>query len=265
MIDDKHLQLMNRVVEGTGSDDDRAALEKLLAENQEARSCYEDLKIAMGALERVRPAETPSDLKGSIMRAVRRSRRVQTAAVPRWTLTDSLRRLFSLSHGLSFVAGAAAALLAFSLWIGQPTSGPSLDPSHLTGTIMLDGISEGLAALDRDTFNLDGVVGSIETRVTGSVLLIDIEARSTAPNEIILEFEPEQFRYAGFRQLGHPESRVTARDGQVTMNLAADHHYTLFFDVLVDAPTEAVSCRVCSEGLIYEEQLETRPRPEHKK
>ncbi|MBU8932671.1 MAG: hypothetical protein KOO62_01565 [candidate division Zixibacteria bacterium] len=267
MIDDKIVELMNKVIDGSGSADDKEDLEKHLAENAEVRKYYDDLKATVCILDQVGAVEPPSNLKSNVMHSVRQHYQTNSReeSSPRQTIVEIVRSVLNPRYGLSFAAGAAAALLVFSLWTGSSLEGMKMDPSHLAGTLMLDGISEGLVALDRDAFDLDGVSGSIESRVTGKALLIDIKALAVRPNEIILEFDPEQYRFDGFRQHDNPESQIAVKSGLVTMNLVAQHQYTLIFEVLVDEPTETMNCRVCSEGLMYEEQLETRAQQKKNK
>ena len=71
MIDEKYLELIQADVDGELPEQHRAELSRHLLANPEARAAREELKRLCGLLDSVPKVEPPSDLKASILGAVR--------------------------------------------------------------------------------------------------------------------------------------------------------------------------------------------------
>lgn len=203
MIDPKTIELMNRALDGVATEPERADLDRALTASPEARSHYEAISRLVRRLDAVEMIDPPSELHHKIVAAM--SAVEPTRAVPHTSHAGHehehgfaawLRHAFSppgLRYGATFGLGLAAGLV---ILLVLPT-GPSVDPSHVSGTISTPprttgsmpvsvpeaGVSGSVAVLDR------GSVTQVRLKVDGGGVewVFDVPDRDEPNQSVVLK------------------------------------------------------------------------------
>jgi anti-sigma factor RsiW len=124
--------LIQRVLDGDGSAEERTRLDARLASDPRARSRYDDLSRVFQALSAVQVEEAPSGMRDDVLRSIREAALAKTrdtaragVAVPAVRAPRAGRPAFSwLRLALPIAGGAVAAVVLFTTIGGPPWRAP---------------------------------------------------------------------------------------------------------------------------------------------
>ncbi|MBV8145231.1 MAG: hypothetical protein JO184_09515 [Gammaproteobacteria bacterium] len=179
MIDDQRMSLIHAELDGDLSNEQRAALARLLLADPEARALREELRGLCGRLDAVGAIEPPPHLKDSILQRlppVPRAASYRKASLGRWRL-----------------AAMVAGLLTAGTIIYETMQGPAPGTREISGTLAAD------AQTALDSVALDG--GRVTGRATlyrdKTGLAVGLEVSASEPVDLIIASGGHSFRING--------------------------------------------------------------------
>jgi len=222
-------RILNDVLDGVATPEDIARLERLLDQDPTARARYQDLETVFRALKQAGVEEPPAGLRSDILRAVRggpaptRARGLGFARI-----RDLLWTRPVPAFAFTFVAGAAAGLLAFTLVAGTTRSRDAGLP--VTGTMLPAAPAGGFERVGHLRLAAGDAEVAVETTRRGARIEAAIDARSPVPFGIELEYDPGALRLAGLDWSGPQPGRTELDPGHLQLEPQGNVHYRLHFE-----------------------------------
>ncbi|HXV12681.1 MAG TPA: hypothetical protein VEC56_00615 [Candidatus Krumholzibacteria bacterium] len=191
MIDPKHIELMNRVLDGAATEPERADLDRILTSSPEAHAHYDHLRRLVSRLDSVPMVDPPAELYPRVVSAVdasgiRHARSHEEHGFWAW-----LRHAFAppgLRYASTFGLGLAAG--AFVLALVRP--GTPVDPSQVSGTLANPGATGSMPVAVPEA----GVWGSVAVVDRGPVTQVHLQVDGQGGTEWVFDVpnraEPSQ-------------------------------------------------------------------------
>ena len=173
-IEQETIDLINAEIDGTISAEERASLDRLLAESAEIRALRDDLGRVCASLDNLALLDPPVELAAAILQRTQQSSK--SAAGDRG-IAEWLAGIFSVPvvrYGLSFATGV---IVTFSLLSSDQASREAFDDvTNLVGTMSAErGASEPLTTEDSLSLALSELAGSVDLRSSGSLMILDFD------------------------------------------------------------------------------------------
>lgn len=223
-IDDKTRALINAEIDGSNSAEDSALLDRLLADDPEARKYRDELAALCGELDDLDSEAAPSSLQTSVLAGIQG--REKPATQPAWqqAFLDWLG-MPALRYAVSFGAGV---ILTFTLVSsGQISERAFDDVTGLVGTI--SGVERTDAqAIDRFQVSLNELSGTVNLSRAGRIAIVDFDLSSRLPIEIVAEFNNRNIWFNGFAQLESTGTSVAAESGRFTVRMQGQRRYAVY-------------------------------------
>jgi hypothetical protein len=215
MRDDRLNELLNAELDGELDAAGRTELEQLLSGSPEARARRDELRRVVDALSHLKPVEPPSDLRESVLSALRpggakvvpfRGTRVQ----PRW-----------VPYAGALAAGVALGAISLSLY-NAPRS--EFDAASLAGTMADPEHRSPGQLLDRVDLRANGLRGSASLHEADGLWVVEFDLQSDAPVEVIATYDGTLVRLQGFVRPAPTSEAVLAGPGRLSfVNEGAQH------------------------------------------
>jgi len=205
-------EIMDRVLDGTASAEERDALQRRLESDPDGRRTMTEWEAMFEKLRAVPPADPPPGLRHSIMRAVRTESAPQSGWRAAWASLVGRRPQLALAYATAFgvVAGSVISLSAIGVMDrdrGAPVSGTMAPPAH-----------PAPAVIERVPMRIpDAQVGLMTTRA-GEDVGLGLQARGAEPLTFTITFDPAELRVAGIAPLDDPGTRITVDAGRLEVS-----------------------------------------------
>ncbi|HEY2954128.1 MAG TPA: hypothetical protein VGK89_02625 [Candidatus Eisenbacteria bacterium] len=221
-------RLMNDVLDGVATPEERALLERHLETDPAARARHRELQGVFELLARVPMEDPPPELRTEVSLALAASSRTHGPArrAPAWT--ESMRAAFVRRPGLGAASAFAAGALAVAIAVLALTRslGPAAPGLPVSGTMARPAPGPE-SLLDTREARVEGATFTITTRRGGDPWTVELAVRAAAPTEIELEFDPERLAVEDVHWSAPAE--VHATPGRVRLGAGADVRYRLAF------------------------------------
>jgi hypothetical protein len=211
MNTDRLERLAHDELDGTATTSQIAELKAMLAQSEEARIRYEEIRQVFQFLGDQRPLEPPSSLKTSVLAAVRE----QAAPAPR---IGALGRVKPLGYVCAFAAGA---LVVLALTSGAHFAGARGDAAISGAMTPVRG-----RALDRQTVEWSGGSAECATWRSGDRVTAILTIRGGQWTEMDLAFDPALVSVVQARPprtariwMAPGRVRLAGRDGECALEL----------------------------------------------
>lgn len=255
-IEQETIDLINTEIDGTISAEERASLDRLLAESAEIRALRDDLRRVCAGLDNLAPLDPPAELADIILQRTQKSS--GTVAGDRG-IAEWLAGIFNIPavrYGLSFATGV---IVTFSLISSDQASREAFDDvTSLVGTMSADrGETGPLTTEDSLSLALSELAGSVDLKSSGSMMILDFDLISEHPVEIVATFDDRDIWFNGFAQLESQGTSVAAASGRVTVRMEGQRRYAVYFH---NASKDAATVRlqfVATDGVFHEGELST--------
>jgi len=221
-IDPKHVELINADIDGEISSADKTELEAILADNPEVQSLYAELSALGESLDSIPDLDSPPHLKHAILASIPQPQPSQGNNGSRF-----LQGLFAapaLKYAATFAAGA---ILTLSLVSSDRASQRAFDDvTGLVGTIS-DPVPGG-PGVHTTQINRKEVAGTVTTRSSGPILIVDFDLVSSGPIDIVASYSDRTIWFNGFAQLESSGASISVQSGRVTMQIDGKRRYAVF-------------------------------------
>jgi len=224
-LTDEQLELIHRAIDGETTAEESGRLRDLLAADEEARRCHDELRGLTHRLKHIEPVDPPSDLRADILRSIRRGVRPE----PGGTRVGAIRRLVDLlrpGHAYAFATGLAAGIVLLAFLSADQM--PELDESLASGTLLRPAPSAHVETLDRVQLDSVGARGLVVARRANGTVWLDIDVVSEETVELELEPGDGSWSPLGFEQL-QPGADVTMLANRLSVRHRGENHYRIAF------------------------------------
>jgi hypothetical protein len=268
MSDDALDQLMQLVLDGEATPDERARLERAMAERPEVAARFDDLKSVFEALGAVRMAEPPEDLTSDIERALeeeaseqRRPHAIELdepiangrGLLDGWM--SALRHRPAPALGLALVSGAALGAVVVAAVTGILGVGAN-DP-RVAAQMGPVPVAEVLA-IDRRSMEAGGAKLAIDARRGASTLECELVVTATGPAEVEVAYDPARQRLVGLELPRPRDSRFLHEPGRLWFQPEGNARYLVRF-AESGTSTELFRVTLKSKNVFVEEVIGTKP------
>jgi hypothetical protein len=249
MIDEQHVELINKELDGLNTESESKELEQFLSENHEALQYYEELLLAASALKRIEQVEPPSFLKTHILNAVKALPAPIRSGIG-WInrVVDLFRQRPIARYAVVFASGLCVGILI--LVLADPWQQDELpDASKVSGSMVLPTDLSRLQKIDSVALDGSGFRSVFKTlRGDGN---ITVECAVSASDNLRLELsaDPEELKFVGVNRLGGTDNDVMATGGRVIFTGTKSEHGLITFAQVV-SPQQPIEVRVYKGGTV---------------
>lgn len=190
-------ELLQQEIDGANTEAESVELRALVERDAAARLELEQLRRLAATLDRVEPLEPPPGLRREILDILGRRRGARSGLVGRLFGTGA-RSGAGLRYAYAVAAGALLGVLGYHAVSGGFSTG-KLNGDDLVGTI--GGTrQQSTIPLTQLNFDVEGAHGSAAVLPAEGGFDIRVAVDSADPLEVVLEFDPGQLGFVGFRQ-----------------------------------------------------------------
>ena len=230
-MDDQHLELIQRQIDGDNSPEESAALEAFLNGNPDAKALHDDLSHVAGMLDGVEAREPPSHLKQAILDALPQAHHAKPQRKERFNpmtaLIDGMRAKPRFAFAYTFGLGLVVGLVGYAIASNASQPLPA-DASGLQGALIGQGPALDIPEVDEVPIEASGVVGTVKVRAGPDLVVVELALEVQETVEAKLTFDEEAFSLRAFSQLNDgPETSVSAAPGIVRLTTSGGN--THFF------------------------------------
>lgn len=189
MIKQHYFELMNRDIDGAISPAEQVELRKYLAENEEARSFYNELVVTSAKLRKVRQVEPPATLKESIMAALPAAHRARASVrQPKRDFWATAGNWLFPSPSATLAVGVVAGALVMFFTINVLDGTHAVTDSQVGGT-MLPNATTTMQLVNRQTITAGTASLVIESRRRDADIAVSVQVSTTEPSSVHLSFD----------------------------------------------------------------------------
>jgi hypothetical protein len=202
MVDEKYIEIMNRRIDGVATNEEIDILDEYLAKNEEARIHYDNLRRVAETLDNVEKVEAPADMKSNILNSINANQK-PARVVQRYGMRDLISVVsnwIEYKTAVSFAAGAVAAVLVAALYLGGVDKITSQDERWMTGSMVVENISDETVLLEESYFDINKVGGSVNLKRVGDIFTIELDIEADIKAGVMISFDQDQLAVAGFEQ-----------------------------------------------------------------
>jgi len=191
MLQERIINLINEELDGELSAADRAELEAVLQDSEEARAMREELQRLGTWIGSMPEVEPPANLREQILAGVPLPRSQFRPSISFGSLFASFQ---PAQAGLAFAAGL---LLAVGYYELSPAHRESADPSQMVGTLIAGKQPAAVARVETLAIRESGVKGTISLRKSGSFQILDFDLDSQHTSEVEISFAGAGLSFGG--------------------------------------------------------------------
>ena len=156
---------------------------------------------------------------------------------------------------LAFAFGLIIGFFTYSFVTDLPPN----NNSNLIGTILLNGTDAKFKPADQAEITLPEINGTVSTQYAENIVLfrIDLTSDSEIEVEVVVEFDGNDLRFAGFRAQKYSGGQINVGSNELKVVNKGLHKYILVFEDQTPLVSQ-FSVRIFAEKLLYEKNLTTR-------
>ena len=252
MMDDRFERLVQDELDGVATPEDSAKLRARMDGDPAARGRYEEMRSLFGAIDQVGTEDAPVGFRDQVLRSIESG-----WAAPETGWVGTLREVLRRRPALRLVVPATA--IAAALLITLVTRGPDQGPAgpSVTGTMMP---SPGLVTLlDEETLDVSGARATLEARRMDRGVEVDIEAHSTLPVTLTVDFDERSYHDATFRRMGAWAADVHLSPTRLVIRGSGDLRYRLQLQGSGTGPSPLRATLASSSGSVTRSIQTLRP------
>ena len=258
MTEEKFIELVNKEIDGLNSPRESEELKVYLQSNAEARELSQDLLKLSTVLSRVEEVDPPHSLTSDILRAVRTSgkRSSSEPTFVRW-IKELVESRTTFQYAYVFSAGLILGIALYSLVGVHPSTSGVADPSSLSGSIIINSaaypFTEGPGY--QFTVEAESVSGSIVTKRSENLAVIELDIQSAGQVEVAIQFRPETLRFKGFSQSQPATGSRSVEESSFRLTTQGNNRYILAFERLTKDPSEVAVTVVRNSTELHRQSL----------
>lgn len=252
MVDRRYIELVNKWLDGELADEERADLDRYLAESRDALELQDDLTALeemLGKLDRVDP---PRELKGRILSLIDQAKYVPASSRAKksriWRLQPNLK------YAYSFAAGLIIGVAVYALTTGTFTPGNDADLSRLTGTIIAGEKIDDVRPGGRREFAGSGFQGMLRAEFGKTLILVSVAIETDREVELVMGFDPEAVSFHGYQQSEAQDGDLHTASGALRLAHMGENEYTFIFHRRPGHATD-LTFAIHAGGVLYEDHL----------
>lgn len=163
MISDDQRDLISAGAEGKLNELQRPQLDRIIAENDEAKLLYHKLSAMNATLRRVQSVTPPQEMKTQIMSHMEANPQKQVAreSVFAGMISWIIEPFINPGRITAFAGGLAVGIIAFALLDMLPSMAPSDSNNNLTGSMIFDNGASTSQIATQEDWSLESARGSI--------------------------------------------------------------------------------------------------------
>lgn len=245
MKEKEFVELVNKEIDGTLADKERTKLKKYLERNTKAQQEYDDFLALARVLGRVEKATPPPHLKQQILNTVNLTK---PAAVESRKSRPFLRQLLPnaqpLKYAYTFAFGVVAGMLLFLAFSVSDRTPKRID--DMRGTLLSEESARSLEAGEQITLREVDLEGTVSTRTSRDVGLVEVELNSRKEAQLLIHFEGD-VAFQAFRQTGTGKHEIASISGEVRITTSGTSKFTFVFEKKQD-DTQPLQLTITSEN-----------------
>jgi len=208
--------LIQEVLDGEATAEQRERVEAYLAGSERGRARMRELEGVFQALGKVRAVPAPADLKDRVLRAIQA--RPSTARAP---------RIRALRLAYVFAAGLAAGVVGMGAWTGKLSPRAPAGEPPVSGT-MMPARPPSTVAVRRAWQAGESRVEAVGWRVA-DVSLVGLQVTGDEALEVELRFDPRRLEAGAVRQSRPVAAHFEVEPGRVLIRTQARSEYIVEF------------------------------------
>ena len=247
MIDERHIELINKELDGLNTEAESKELELCFSENDEALKYYDELLLAAQALKRVEQVEPPSFLRTHILNSLQ-ALPVPTSQGAKWieSVLNIFRQRPVARYALAFAGGVCATILLFL--VTEPGHQQDMpDISRLSGSMMLPPEIARLPKVDSVSVDGSGFRAVFRTLKGNGTITVDCAIAATENVRLDLSGDPEELKFEGIQRLGGTDNDIMATGARVIFTGTKSEHSVITFTELAD-PRQPIEVHLYKGG-----------------
>jgi hypothetical protein len=257
MMEPRLIELINAEIDGVNTDDETRELQAYLEGDAGARQYKEALAAIVAAVESVPTRPVPHALEKRILEAVPFGHPPHAGAGRRvarwfdaWLPTPRLRYAAAVAVGI---------LVGGVLFAGLSGLRGGRGESNLWGTMRTIDEADGFRELGATGIDLEDVKGQVRLHESGGTLLAEVSLQSGAEIDWVLQYDPDDLNFEGFRQLGQGTPKIASNGSETRLHHTGENKYHLFFTEKEGRVAPLKVKIFSSQGLLYENQIVPSP------
>lgn len=192
MIEPKIEELIQLEIDGQNTPEDSRRLWAALEADPLAQAYYERMHAMALELEKLGLVDAPADLRTEIEhRIAPLGRGVRASSRP------GIRRSLGRRDLFAFATGIAAGVALFAVLSRDSLPGQDLDPSALSGSMVLNPHAGVLPVVDRHTFEAEQLRADVQVRAGQDFVVAEIELHNPGSLELVLQYDPAVLALVG--------------------------------------------------------------------
>jgi hypothetical protein len=242
--------LINEVLDGVASPEDRERLDRILTSDPQAREAYERLSLVFRALEQVRSEAAPAELHRNILLALEkepapegRAQREAAESAPPSTAPRPVGGLWSEMAGalaarpvpalvLAFVVGALIGVIGYMGFVGGLPGGGE-DSLGAIGMAPEAGTPRGTpSVIDQARLSTGDVTVIAESRVADDGIQVVLDADAVEDAAIELTYDASRFEVATLHWSRPEHGAVSCEPGRISIEHRGIVRYLLHLEGL---------------------------------
>jgi hypothetical protein len=236
MIEREYEILIQEVLDGQATTEQRARLEAYLSKSEQGRTRKRELEAFFEALQEVEAVSPPADLKEAVLHTLQSRAAGADRRIPR---RDHLKLAFV------FAAGLAAGVLTMGALTGVLSpQGPGGEPP-VSGAMMP--LSPPTGAVRKAFQAGHGRVEAVSWK-TGANHVVGLQVAADNPLAVELRFDPRRVEAGAVRQSRQALGRVEMASGRVLIQAEARSEYIVEFQGASPGTTIQLILRSGSES-----------------
>lgn len=180
-IEQAHLDLINRAVDGDLDAAESAELERLLAASAEARKLKQDLEAMESVLRSIPEVQPPAALNARLLHAL--PGKLPGTAGKRWRWLHDLQPGSGLRYALAAAAGALVVAIVFT---GPDSINQSADPAALVGTMIPKSARDPVDVISTYDFHSNTSASRVQLQRFDDSILLDVSIDAATPLDVTI-------------------------------------------------------------------------------
>ncbi|MCH9031772.1 MAG: hypothetical protein IIB00_05880 [candidate division Zixibacteria bacterium] len=190
MINDQQRDLISAGAEGKLDELQRRQLDRIIAEDNQAKALYHKLSAVHETLGRIQSVTPPQEMKAQIMSHIKANPRNQTSreSVFAGIISRIIEPFVNPGRITVFAGGLAVGIIVFALMDMLPGIAPSDSINNLTGSMIFDNGSSTSQIASQEEWSLENATGSISIVSEGGQISLSVTIETEYEFEIEATF-----------------------------------------------------------------------------
>lgn len=256
MTREKYLDLIHREIDGANTPKETAKVKAYLAKDPRAQKLYNDLVAVSNMLSKASVIKPSPNLRKIILNSIPSGKyAVGKSRSPLKLVLNTLFVGYKVQYAYAFAAGLIFGVVVYSFFITDKNS--SSEISTLYGTMLSREASASLETADHSKINLDQVTGTVATKYSRGLIVVELNLRAEPGLEIVIEYDENDLGFGGFGQSEDARNTIIVDKNRVRLTSLDENSYILIFRDKTESVTPINVKIFSSDALVYEEALST--------